>query len=204
MNFKQIYEFKEYGGLIFLKLLYHNSSRGEYFNKENVYFHISKNTFSLLSLLDDDFRVGEDSVFEFILEYPEFKGESKGFYHWKQKVTPLIFSDDISYVSLSEASFDGLSRSADNTKTLLDGNYVNNQTNNWWFSVGTYEEFGQKEIPGPIYNNKYFWVSCVTLWIRFDSNYDLLNKLYSLQLNCSIIEKKFITLSCIFFISIIL
>ena len=188
-----------------MKLLYHNSSRGEYFNKENVFFHISKNIFSLLSLLDDDFRVGEDSVFEFILEYPEFTDKVYGFYRWQQKITPLIFSDDIGYVSLSEATFDGLSRSADASATLLDGTYSKNKTSNWWYAIGSYINYEDNNaIPGPVYNNEYLRVSCVSLWIRFDSNYDLLNKLYSLQLNCSIVEKKFITLSCIFFISIIL
>ena len=84
MRFKQLYEFKEFNGTVFLKLLHHNSTYKQYFNSKNVYFNLAENTYSILGLLDDSFKIPENESFEFILEYPEFSDKP-------YDINPIIF-----------------------------------------------------------------------------------------------------------------
>ena len=82
MKLRPLYEFKEFNESIFLKILHQNSTFNHYFNQENVYFNLADNTYSILSLLDDDFKLPEiNNSFEFILEYPEISDESCNRFH---------------------------------------------------------------------------------------------------------------------------
>ena len=179
----------ERDGINFVQIFHHNSTYNEFFTTNSAKLCFKKHTFSVISLIDDDFRFGKDSTFEFILEYPELKSEGCSLYHWTQSASLLSKVERTGYHHLEGPSFSGLSLSTNPEKTLIDGS-PNPTIEDWWYSIGEKAIFRQKGFPGPECYYSYPVVKEVSLWIRFD-NSSVLNKLYSITPVCS--QKKKLT-----------
>ena len=94
----------------------------------------NKQKFSVIGSLNKDFKIND--VYEFVLEYPNEEYSI----HWTQSASPIETTTNVgitqNHGDSRLSSFQGLARSADKVKSLLDGT-PGNDINNWWFSVGT-------------------------------------------------------------------
>ena len=135
-------------------VLYHDSSQGNFFDKDNVLSTNSNQgrTYSdLKSITNANKYYG---YFEFLLEYPTI---SPCYIYWKQKVNPIDTNpgdDNIEFepkfVPDQYSNFQELAKSVDSTSTFLDGS-PGVLTNSWFFAVGCYSPFGTATtFPGPV------------------------------------------------------
>ena len=189
IRYKNQYKFKTRDGVNFVQIFHHNCRNNEFFTTSSAKLCFKTNTFSVISLIDDDFRFGSNSSFEFLLEYPELTEEGCSLYHWYQTTSLLSEVQSTGYHHLEGPTFSGLSLSTDLSHTLIDGSP--GEPGHWWFSLGEKRVFGDevKGIPGPVCQGNYIVVKELSLWIRFD-NASSLNKLYSYPPQCSIKKKK--------------
>ena len=175
----------------FWALIFHHNSTHGYFTKNNVLNHYSTHLFSVLSKIDDSFKV--DGNFEFLLKYPELSDYAQ----WTQTENPIYAQPNTSngykpkhYDWNYEFTLSGLSLSSSTHCSLLDGSPF---LDSWFFGIGAYGnclvEGGDGAIPGPgwTFNGKYLHV--VNLYIKvFDSK--LIRKLY--YSSCQLTQKPFI------------
>ena len=122
----------------------HNITEGGVFkSKEEAKFSLKKGKFSLLSKVDDSFKV--EDKFEFLLRYPPYDG----YQHWTQKTNPLYSPPGVEnhyapiQCSWSDSSWHGLSLSSD-ANTLIDGSPFDNT---WFYSIGMVYLYNK--LPGP-------------------------------------------------------
>ena len=162
--FLNLYEIKSTYDAHWLKIFYHNSSNGVYFNNSNDSIFIdTKQKYSILQKIDDSFKY--NNKFEFLLEYPELSGYNR----WRQNINPI---NDIEKLGISPANgyepvqiswnlsiWGGLVKSI-YTCSLLDGSVG---ATTWWFSIGCYYGcWTGEKFPGP----NSIEVTQVYLWIR--------------------------------------
>ena len=126
-------------------VFYHNTTSGNYYNKNNneVLHCKSKYKFSILGKLND-FKMNDG--FEFLLEYPELSGYN----HWYQSSNPVFSSTVDNYrnisISWNASSWYGLAKSNEATATLIDGSPTS-----WHYPIGVYYDWRErsKSLPGP-------------------------------------------------------
>ena len=160
-------------------LIFHHNSKYGYFNEKEVYLSTNPHKFSVLSRLDDSFKI--DQKFEFLLLYPEIPGHA----HWVQDINPLKAqpNEENGYLSISftwndssTQEFHGLSLS-NSTHTFLDGSPF---LPTWYYSIGSYHQSSENKdaIPGPSwkYNGTIQYI--VNLYIKIQ-NWRQMIKLYS-------------------------
>ena len=174
----------------FWALIFHHNSTYGYFTKNNVLNHYSTNLFSVLSNVDDSFKI--DDKFEFLLKYPELQD----YVQWTQTVNPIFAKHNESngYVPKHynwnyRYPFNGLSLTSSVNCALLDG--TPNEPD-WFFGIGAYGYALEKEgaIPGPFWNDNGKYLHEVNLYIKV-YNPKLLRKLYS-KPSCQIKQKTFL------------
>ena len=188
----------------FVQIYYQNIAKGRnnFFKDNNeANFSLSRNAFSVLKFIDDEFKI--DDVFEFILYYEELKT----IIHWSQEVSfhmkvkqtgyrPLHVDDDILY-------FGGLA-----VNTIASSSYLDGMPNSdeWWYSIGSrgLSSYNKRSgFPGPIYTLR-TEVNVSSLWIRID-NFKLMRKLPFLlrkfSCKCSIRSNNYFLLLMIFILS---
>jgi hypothetical protein len=161
--------FKIDHGVMWLKVYDLNATNGK-FTKEEAYFCLNKNKFSLLSHLGDSKLIKRyNSSYEFLLEYPEnYEGE---YNRWLQEKNPF---DDIEtyestqatgyvpiHISWSSYKWGGLMKDS-NERSLLNGEIGRW---NWHYAIGdyTYLDYANS-TPGPGHS-----CSRAVLWIRVNA-----------------------------------
>ena len=169
---RDIIQIKNEFDINWLKVFYHNSSDCDWFNEKDVIGINSKNKFSILGLIREEFKI--DDYYEFLLQYPSFPGE---YNHWKQKVFPLDANqsngDNVHCDSIhtdwndTDHEFNGLSLSSTPEKSIVDGN----SGDEWWFAIGARKAYKNSinKFPGPAVDN-FDPVTEVYLWIRIPTN----------------------------------
>ena len=160
--------------------IFHHDSHFGYFKTpgDALFFPKNKNKFSVIGSLSKDFKIND--VYEFVLEYPN----ENFLLHWNQTMNPIETTTNIGYkpihIDSKLSSFKGLSRSADKTKTLLDGS-PSEGINNWWFSIGTISDFYKPNFPLYYVSASEKYLShLVNFWVRVES-YDIISTLPSLS-----------------------
>ena len=169
----------------FIEISYQNIAKGIhnlYKSTEEANFSLSRNKFSVLKYIDDDFKI--NGVYEFILYYEELDA----LIHWNQTKTIHEKNDDVGYhpihVKSSYRGFTGLAVNKKYTSSYLDG-----MTNveNWWYCIGATTAYTENKItgmPGPIVSSAIL-VNATSLWIRLN-DFKIFEKLPSLirRLSC--------------------
>ena len=163
-------------------LIFHHDARFGFFgNKERALFSTNNNIFSVLSRVDETFKI--DGKFEFALVYPELEGYSQ----WTQTINPLQSKpnesngyENIHFSWSNYQPFDGLGLSSLPDTNLLDGS-----RDDWtrFYAVGLYVPIVKKNdiIPGPFWDDN---LHVVDLYLKIKGRNDL-HKLYYI---CSIIR----------------
>ena len=174
------YQTNNFYGLKWVRIFHHDSHYGYFKTLGDALFSPkNKQKFSVLGSLNKDFKIND--VYEFVLEYPN----EACLLHWNQTKNPIETTTNIGYkpihVDSKLSSFQGLSRSADKSQTLLDGT-PSEYTDSWWFSVGTIKDQFKPNIPVYRINaSEYTTSHLVNLWVRVES-YDIVKTLPSLSL----------------------
>ena len=147
-----------------LKIFYHNSSNGIYFNNLNETLNCNTEfKYSILYKINSSFKI--NGKFEFLLEYPEL---FPNYNHWTQVKNPLETfeiidgNNDLGYepihIDWDAQYWGGLITSSRTSNTLLDGSVGNIK---WHYSIGAINKDYYPKFPGPgIYIHE------VILWIR--------------------------------------
>ena len=160
------------------KLLYRlDASAEELFTPNNVLFHRSPDgkKFSLLGSLTNSYKW--NGRFEFFIAFIH-PNQSQSFLYWRQKINPITTSvgdKDVEFepifVPQYSTPFRGLCRSTATENTFLDGSPQLEQTNDWWYSIGSYSHFpfGTNCVPGPP-DLTPGGVSIVSLYVRVPFN----------------------------------
>ena len=173
------YKTNNFYELKWVRIFHHDSHYGHFKTLGNALFSPkNKQKFSVIGSLNKDLMIND--VYEFVLEYPN----EEYLLHWNQTKNPIETTKDIGYkpihVDSKFSSFQGLSRSADKNRTLLDGT-TSESINSWWFSVGMIvDDFNQKIPLYHVSSSEYYFTQLVNLWIRIES-YDMINSLPSLS-----------------------
>ena len=172
------YQTNNFYGLKLVRIFHHDSHHGYFKTLGDALFSPkNKQKFSVLGSLNKDLKIND--VYEFVLEYPN----EAYLLHWNQTKNPIETTTDIGYkpihVDSKLSSFQGLSRSSDKTRTLLDGS-PSEDINNWWYSVGTITDEFKPNFPGFISSGEYYRPHLVNLWIRVES-YDIIKTLPTLS-----------------------
>ena len=169
----------------FIEILNQNIAKGKhniYSSKEEANFSLSRNKFSVLKYIDDDFKIND--VYEFIIYYKELDI----IIHWNQTKTIHELNNDVGYMPIhvdsNIAYFRGLAVNEKSYGSYLDGMP---SSGDWWYCIGatqTHSENGRTGMPGPKIPSK-IEVNVTSLWIRVDS-FDILKKLPSIvkKLTC--------------------
>ena len=157
MTYYQLESFivKEDHGAKWLRIFYHNSNGGVFFNSNNVQYNPdSENLYSILKLIPKVRRY--DECYEFLLEYPGHEG----FNRWKQIKNPLLVqspmsNEELGFVpdSLSWTSvhFSGLAKTSNNCQYNSFLAVSVNYSDYWHYSIGSYISFKEPEsFPGPV------------------------------------------------------
>ena len=173
-------------GSTWARIFHHNSTNEFFFKEKSAKFSLNKDTFSLLSRIDDDFK--HDDMFEYILEYPE----PKSILHWKQDKNPIYlkYNDEYNIEKLDNTesfeSFYGLTLSG-GSSTFLSGSAKDGI---WCFAIGAYSYFTSKNrFPGPRTGKGY---TLVNLYIRIWDQ-AMLNKL-AYKTKCTINKRRYFSL----------
>jgi len=177
-----------------LLIFRHNSIKGGFLKDEHeASFSLNKNKFSLLSKINESFKVTDNDTYfsyEFLLEYPEFEG----FNHWRQELFPSderTRTQSINYEALSQISWPyrywgGLALNEhDKQYSFIDGSPL---TNTWHFAIGSYTNYyGVDRFPGPCLDLDSLCLNSVSevyLWMRLD-NPQLVEYLPSIIKTCN-------------------
>lgn len=147
-----------------LKIFRHklDSVNPQYFDTRDPEYNLEKNTFSILKLISNRFRI--DGKFEFLLEYSNLNGYNQ----WKQTLNPLeeieelgksvLGYEDVS-ISWNQNSWGGLVRST-STVTLLDGSVGEGS---YFYAIGlkdVWSNYGSIPTYGSTNTDE------VNLWVR--------------------------------------
>ena len=148
----------KHGVTVFKRIAMQNTSTHIVFkNKaEAMHYTDQKDSQYKYSIIDKiNYFTRPSSFYEFQLYYPTIPA----FLHWKQKVSPLDYTEisiandaqNIGFVSLDSRfkNFKGLMMSL-NSRTLFDGD--NTYIDNWQYSVGIIDNYLNYLIPGPYFN----------------------------------------------------
>ena len=186
----------------FWALIFHHNSTQGYFKETNVLNHYSTHLFSVLSKVDDSYKI--DGKFEFLLKYPELQDYAQ----WTQTINPIHAppNEENGYEKKHynwsyDYPFHGLTLSS-TSASLLDGTP---NPEHWFFAIGAYGLYLDQDgaIPGPFWNYNGKYLHEVNLYIKvFDPK--LLRRLYS-SFTCQFKQKTFLhsfVIYCTFFIII--
>ena len=165
--------FKHDHNAMWVLLLHHISTKGDFFTPDNVKDITSENLYSRLKYLEN-YRF--NSQFEFLLEYPQLSGYNR----WIQTSNPCTDGYDVKGFQEIDLTwkdiFSGLVLSSDSEYSFLDGN-EGLKINNWCFAIGSFQEWqtfpGKKSIPGPFsaaVQPDHELLTEVKLWVRFFQN----------------------------------
>ena len=178
--------------------IFHHDSHGQIFFKspQEANLSFSRRKFSILQLITKEFQVKNpqnQSVYEFLLEYPEIDGQ---YNHWEQTIFPSSeesLTGNIGFTGINtswtDTEWGGLALSSESNKTFIDGSPKDPYT--WHFAIGSYWSYKQKDnFPGPCIDSPNCSISfhLVDLWMRID-DFSLLKYLPSLcikTVNCPI------------------
>ena len=142
------YEFKNFEERQWLKIFYHNCSKGDFFTSSHVMNVNTENKFSILYLLNEKMKI--DNKYEFLLEYPELKKYN----HWRQTNSPTKDIDrkhDGHYyvsgyenctIQMLEHNWGGLALSNDD-RTLIQGSMG---TDYWYYAMRQFQKIGEVDI----------------------------------------------------------
>ena len=157
---------------------------------EDAKYYNSVHRFSILSLIDDSYKV--NNLYEMLIEYPQIPFYTR----FTQVTNPNTNTTNTGFKHISGqnvSNFQGLARSADVTETYLDGT-PSVYTPDWWFAIGTYKLYQTHYMPGPYnYNGSSNRVKWVDLWIRIE-NISLLINMKSL-IKCNTVRCKVVGFS---------
>jgi len=174
-----LYEIKEAYGRKWLKIFYHDTMTGIYFDSfSHAMFSQDPNRYSIFSLITSSFKT--EGYYEFLLEYPELSGFNQWRQNnlpWQEEKIPSQIAGGYTPISISWNSsyWGGLVRSNDyhttvyGSITLLDGSPG---TDLWYYAIGCINPsvHWHPNMPGP--NSA---VKVARLWLRID-NVNLINK----------------------------
>ena len=159
MAFTQSPLTKEYLGVKWKLVYYHNSSFGYWKeDRSDVFYCNEAGKYSMFGSLHNRYRI--DGRFEFLLEY------SNGFNRWQQRNNPIkekktvgAFTEGYAELNCTfhDNSWGGLHRSFDGWNSYVDGSTTSHQYFYALFTKTTWNE----DIPGPAQA-----VSLVKLWVR--------------------------------------
>jgi len=165
------YETKDCYGASWLKVFYHDSSTGSYFQSysEALSINLTKR-YSIIGSIDERFK--NNDKFEFLLEYPQYNKINR----WKQTLNPKDNPEvegmqaegyEAVNISFHGKSWGGLVKSSD-SRTALDGSAG---SLSWYFSIGCYTSSWKPNLfPGPaIDSDTAYAVSEVYMWVRIDN-----------------------------------
>ena len=182
-------------GSTWARIFHHNSRNYKFFKGKSAKFSLNKDTFSLLSRIDDDFK--HDDMFEYILEYPE----PKSILHWKQDKNPIYlkYNDEYNIEKLDKTESFGLFYGLTLSKyasTFLDGTSIVNLSH---YSIGAYTSWpSPNTFPGPCSSSGY---TIANLYIRI-WNEALFNKL-SYKIKCTANKRRYISSTVFAFVLLI-
>ena len=169
-------------GAEWLEVFYHDNNNCKvFFDSQTEALHTnSQYKFSILDQLEK-FR-GNDSKFEFLLEYPT--DIPSKYNRWKQTDNPVKVLANNTYASGYQAihvdwsgnNWGGLLRATSSNVTLLKGSIVNSNT--WFFAIGAIKAWdssiNHNGVPGPYtsasdYSNPNGIVHDIHLYVRIDN-----------------------------------
>ena len=151
---------------LYMLLFFHDTTKVDYWTGNEAYFLETEAKYSILSLLNDSFKIGDH--FQFLLDYPNNPPII-----WRQTKNPIDekTSDDTSQkvsgfqtVSSCDQHFTGLAQST--SSCLLDGSSEKTtEYSSWHYCIGlTSSQYPKPEIlPGP-YGT---FTTQVALWVKF-------------------------------------
>ena len=158
-----IYKFDK--NIAWILVHYHNSTRGDYYNKDNgeVLNYKGKYKFSILGKLNE-YKL--NNGFEFMLEYPELGSYN----HWYQTSNPVEKATVEGYRNISIAwnvtDWRGLAQSS-SSSAFIDGS---SPSWHWHYAIGLYTDWrgNTNSIPGPFVcgTGKICEFHEVFLWLR--------------------------------------
>ena len=126
--------FRKAYGATWELIFHHNMTKGETFNDSSALFNNETNAFSIIGLINDNFKSG--GYFEYLLDFPEHNI----YLRWKQKIhisntNKNQNSADIGFkkIHVDDNGFKGLSRSTESGATVFDGSPG---SKGYWYSVG--------------------------------------------------------------------
>lgn len=147
-----------------IKVFYHDSSTGVWFNQDEMYYANSKYKLNLFGNITNKHKIGE--YFEFVFEYPDLN------FSWKQKknIKDTEIGDNsqtIGYVGNGPGCFGGIIKSEFTSDSLYDGSPPD-KYNSWWFSVGAKNSFSEaNKFPGMfVSSTNHALANKVTIWMR--------------------------------------
>ena len=149
-----------------IKVFYHDTTTGDWFKKDELYFAKSENKLNLLGNITDNHRI--DGYYEFILDY----GHTQ--ISWKQKknikdTTKDDTRETIGFVSNGLYSFGGIVKSKASDNTLYDGMPKDVHPTYWHFSLGILKKYysDTNAAPGLWYSDSLITRETkMTLWMR--------------------------------------
>ena len=184
------YQIKNFLGLNWLLIFYHDSHGALFFNEKEAHYSIQKNKFSLFDKISDSFQFENESyvrVYEFLLEYPELEG----FNRWQQVLfpsDPRTRDQPLGYNPLNitwpNSYFEGMALSNQTNLTFIDGSPKSDTT--WHFAIGSYQAYTYADkFPGPCLSNgcpeSFYYVK---LWLRME-DFSLLKYLNPIFQRCT-------------------
>lgn len=147
-----------------IKVFYHDSSNGDWFSIDELYYAKSSNKLNLLGNITDEYKI--NGYFEFIIDYGNIK------ISWKQKknikdTTSTDTSESIGYINNGVEHFGGLIRSDYPNNALYDG--IHN-SKRWWFCVGAMDNtYSDYTFPGVFYSeSNTIRTKTITVWMKIN------------------------------------
>ena len=143
----------------FIKVFYHDSSTGVWFNKDEILYAKSNYKLNLFGNITEKYKI--NGYFEFIIDY----GTAQ--ISWKQakNIKDTVATDtkqSIGFVDNGVSNFNGIMRSDVTDKALYDGMKTSGY---WWFCLGALKNnYNDNSFPG-IYSTS-LRVKKVTVWMR--------------------------------------